>query len=75
VFSVREVTVCTRLAIIIYDESKARKHVLEESFCEDRKILSLAVKLDVIRRIEEAGECQIVCKASDLWRDQLYNVF
>jgi hypothetical protein len=30
------------------------------------KILSLAVKLDVIRRIEEAGERQIVCKAIDL---------
>jgi hypothetical protein len=30
----------------------------------NRKILSLAVKLDVIRRIEEAGERQIdVCKA------------
>jgi hypothetical protein len=32
----------------------------------NRKILSLAVKLDVIRRIEEAEESQIVCKASDL---------
>jgi hypothetical protein len=32
----------------------------------NRKILSLAVKLDVIRRIEEAGERQIVCKALDL---------
>jgi hypothetical protein len=33
----------------------------------NRKILSLAVKLDVIRRIEEAGECQIdACKAVDL---------
>jgi hypothetical protein len=33
----------------------------------NRTILSLAVKLDVIRRIEEAGECQIdVCKALDL---------
>jgi hypothetical protein len=33
----------------------------------NRKILSLAVKLDVIRCIEEAGECQIdVCKALDL---------
>jgi hypothetical protein len=32
-----------------------------------KKILSLAVKLDVIRCIEEAGECQInVCKALDL---------
>jgi hypothetical protein len=29
----------------------------------NRKMLSLAVKLDVIRHIEEAGECQIVCKA------------
>jgi hypothetical protein len=67
VFSVQEVTVCIRLAII-YEESKARKHVLEESFCEDRKILSLTVKLDVIRRIEEAGERQIVCKASDFAR-------
>jgi hypothetical protein len=27
------------------------------------KILSLAMKLDVIRHIEEAGERQIVCKA------------
>jgi hypothetical protein len=37
--------------------------VLEESFCENRKSLSLAVKLDVIQRIE-AGEGQIdVCKA------------
>jgi hypothetical protein len=33
----------------------------------NRKILSLAVKLDVIRHIEEAGECQIyVYKALDL---------
>jgi hypothetical protein len=32
----------------------------------NRKILSLAVKLDVIRRIEEAGARQIVCKALDL---------
>jgi hypothetical protein len=33
----------------------------------NRKILSLAVKLDVIRRIEEAGERQIdVCKALHL---------
>jgi hypothetical protein len=33
----------------------------------DRKILSFAVKLDVIRHIEEAGERQIdVCKALDL---------
>jgi hypothetical protein len=33
----------------------------------NRKILSLAVKLDVIRHIEEAGERQIdVCKALDL---------
>jgi hypothetical protein len=32
-----------------------------------RKILSLAVKLDIITRIEEAGERQIdVCKAFDL---------
>jgi hypothetical protein len=62
------VTVRILLAIIIYDESKVRKHVLEESFCEDKqKILSLAVKLDVIRRIEEAGEHQIdICKALDL---------
>jgi hypothetical protein len=44
--------------------------VLEESFCEDKqKIMSLAVKLDVIRRIEEAGERQIdVCKALRLGR-------
>jgi hypothetical protein len=32
-----EVTVHILLAIIIYDESKARKHVLEESFCEDKQ--------------------------------------
>jgi hypothetical protein len=32
----------------------------------NRKILSLAMKLDVIRHIEEAGERQIVCKALDL---------
>jgi hypothetical protein len=33
----------------------------------NRKVLSLAVKLDVIRHIEEAGECQIdVWKALDL---------
>jgi hypothetical protein len=32
----------------------------------NRKILSLAVKLDVIRHTEEAGERQIVCKALDL---------
>jgi hypothetical protein len=33
----------------------------------NRKILSLAVKLDVIRCIEEAGELQIdVCKVLDL---------
>jgi hypothetical protein len=32
-----EVTVRILLAIIIYDESKARKHVLEESFCEDKQ--------------------------------------
>jgi hypothetical protein len=32
----------------------------------NRKILSLAVKLDFIRCIEEAGEHQIVCKALDL---------
>jgi hypothetical protein len=32
-----EVTVRILLAIIIYDESKAQKHVLEESFCEDRQ--------------------------------------
>jgi hypothetical protein len=41
--------------------------VLEESFCEDKqKILTLAVKLDVIKHTEEAGECHIVCKALDL---------
>jgi hypothetical protein len=32
----------------------------------NRKVLSLAVKLDVIRHIEEAAERQIVCKALDL---------
>jgi hypothetical protein len=32
----------------------------------NRKILSLAMKLDVMRCIEEAGECHIVCKALDL---------
>jgi hypothetical protein len=32
----------------------------------NRKIFSLAVKLDVIRHIEEAGARQIVCKALDL---------
>jgi hypothetical protein len=32
----------------------------------NRKILSLAVKLDVIRHTEEAGERQIVCKTLDL---------
>jgi hypothetical protein len=32
----------------------------------NRKILSLAMKLDVIRCIEEAGERHIVCKALDL---------
>jgi hypothetical protein len=32
----------------------------------NRKILSLAVKLDVIRCTEEARERQIVCKALDL---------
>jgi hypothetical protein len=37
------------------------------SVTTNRKILSLAVKLDVIRHIEEAGECQIdVCKVLDL---------
>jgi hypothetical protein len=58
-----EVTVPILLAIIIYDESKALKHMLEESSVKtNRKILSLAVKLDVIRRIE-VGERQIdVCK-------------
>jgi hypothetical protein len=55
-----EVTVPILLAIIIYVESKARKHVLEESFCEDKQ------KILVIRRIE-AGERQIdVCKALGL---------
>jgi hypothetical protein len=62
------VTVCILLAIIIYDESKARITCLKKvSVKTNRKILSLAVKLDVIRRIEEAGECHIdVCKALDL---------
>jgi hypothetical protein len=32
-----EVTVHILLAIIIYDESKALKHMLEESFCEDKQ--------------------------------------
>jgi hypothetical protein len=32
-----EVAVRILLAIIIYDESKARKHVLEESFCEEEQ--------------------------------------
>jgi hypothetical protein len=32
-----EVIVRILLAIIIYDESKARKHVLEETFCEDKQ--------------------------------------
>jgi hypothetical protein len=42
--------------------------MLEESFCEEtEKSCHIAVKLDVIRRIEEAGECQTdVCKALDL---------
>jgi hypothetical protein len=31
------VTVLILLAIIIYDESKARKHMLEEGFCEDKQ--------------------------------------
>jgi hypothetical protein len=30
------------------------------------KILLLPVKLDVIRRTQEVGECQIVCKALGL---------
>jgi hypothetical protein len=55
-----EVSVRILLAIIIYDESKARKHVLEESLCEDKQ------KNLVIRRSEEAGENRIVCKALDL---------
>jgi hypothetical protein len=55
-----DVTLHILLAIIIYDESKAQKHVLEESFCEDKQ------KNLVIRCIEEAGERQIVCKALDL---------
>jgi GTP-binding protein EngB required for normal cell division len=61
-----EVTVRILLIIIIY-ESKARKHMLEENFYENRqKRLVIAVKLDVIRRIE-AGERQIdVCKLLDL---------
>jgi hypothetical protein len=54
-----EVTVRILLIIIIYDESKARKHMLEESFYEDRQ------KKLVIS--SEAGECQIdVCKALGL---------
>jgi hypothetical protein len=32
-----EVTVRILLAVIIYDESKAQKHVLEESLCEDKQ--------------------------------------
>jgi hypothetical protein len=32
-----EVTVRILLAIIIYDESKVRRHALEESFCEDKQ--------------------------------------
>jgi hypothetical protein len=56
-----EVTVRILLAIIIYDESKRKNRCLKKvSVKTNRKILSLAVKLDVIRRIE-AGECQIVC--------------
>jgi hypothetical protein len=31
------VTVHILFATIIYDESKARKHALEESFCEDKQ--------------------------------------
>jgi hypothetical protein len=31
------VTVFILLAIIIYDESKAQKHMLQESFYEDRQ--------------------------------------
>jgi hypothetical protein len=41
----------------------------------NRKILSLAVKLDVIRRTEEAGERRIVCKALDLAGSQSSVVF
>jgi hypothetical protein len=55
-----EVTLHILLAIIIYDESKAQKQVLEESFCEDKQ------KNLVIRCIEKAGERQIVCKGLDL---------
>jgi hypothetical protein len=49
--------------------SQKRQHMClkKVSMKTNRKILSLAVKLDVIRRIEEAGERQIdVCKALDL---------
>jgi hypothetical protein len=38
----------------------------------NRKILSLAVKLDVIRRIEEAG---FMFEKRWTLKDQLYNVF
>jgi hypothetical protein len=32
-----EVTVHILLAIVIYDESKAQKNMLEECFCEDKQ--------------------------------------
>jgi hypothetical protein len=42
----------------------------------NRKTLSLAMKLDVIRCIEEAGERQIVCKVLDLVGSTIrYNLF
>jgi hypothetical protein len=55
------------LAVIIYVSQK-RKNTCLKNVCvkTNRKILSLAVKLDVIRCIE-AGECQIdVCKVLGL---------
>jgi hypothetical protein len=62
-----EGTVRIILTIIIYDELKARKHMLKKVFMKtDRKSLSLALKLDAIRHIE-AGERQTdVCKALGL---------
>jgi hypothetical protein len=46
---------------------KRENTCLKVSVKTNRRILSFAVKLDVIRCIEEAGECQIdVCKALDL---------
>jgi hypothetical protein len=52
-----EVTVRILLAIIIYESQKRENTCFKKvSVKANRKILSLAVNLDVIRRIEEAGE-------------------